>query len=226
MPRKQEYAYQTEGDVFASRLREVMEKRGENQTTLAAKITNQSGVIQRQSISQYMQGQSKPDTVRLTGICKALNVSSDYLLGLADHETPDVDLRKACEYIGLSEDAVMTLRQYLAFESNDLPNQIIGAKCFGEYIKAFDRLQWLNNKIINCVERARAYIQAGKQKEIEADVFDRNSIESETDIAMYKLRKAHWNLINEIVPIETTTKEQVRQCEKSIMDALWQEEEN
>lgn len=147
MPRKQEYAYQTEGDVFASRLREVMEKRGENQTTLAAKITNQSGVIQRQSISQYMQGQSKPDTVRLTGICKALNVSSDYLLGLADHETPDFDQRKACEYTGLSEESmgqIKLMKSYtIAYLSGMLEN-----KKFRSIVASHDDLRKSYNRCV------------------------------------------------------------------------------
>ena len=109
MPRKKEFSYQTEGDIFATRLQEVMKKRGENQTTLAAKITEQSCVIQRQSISQYMQGQSKPDTTRLTAICKALKVSADYLLGLSDTERKSPTLRAAVEYTGLSEAAIVTI---------------------------------------------------------------------------------------------------------------------
>ena len=109
MPRKKELPYQTEGDVFATRLREVMKKRRENQTSLAAKITEQSCVIQRQSISQYMQGQSKPDTTRLAAICKALDVSADYLLGMSDTERKSPTLRAAVEYTGLSEAAIVTI---------------------------------------------------------------------------------------------------------------------
>ena len=79
-----ECASLTEGKVFARRLREVMEKRGENASTLSAKIKReQSFTLHRQSISQYMVGQSNPDTERLTAICKALDVSADYLLGLS-----------------------------------------------------------------------------------------------------------------------------------------------
>lgn len=93
-------------NVFSTRLCEIMEERGENQTTLAAKITEQYGIIQRQSIAQYMKGKCNPDTIRLSAICKALNVSADYLLGLSDYKTTDLDLRTVCEYLSLSESSV------------------------------------------------------------------------------------------------------------------------
>ncbi len=82
MPRKAVPAYETENDVFPKRLKEIMKERGENQTSLAKKITEQYVTIQRQTISLYMNGQSKPDTERLTAIAKVLNISADWLLGL------------------------------------------------------------------------------------------------------------------------------------------------
>lgn len=109
MQRKKELSYQTESKVFASRLRKIMKECGENQTSLAEKIKQQSFVIQRQSISQYMSGQSNPDTDRLTAICKALNVSADFLLGLSDVASPCVTVQEMCRYTGLSETAVAVL---------------------------------------------------------------------------------------------------------------------
>lgn len=103
MPRKKDLPYNTDGDVFATRLREVMEERGVNQTQLSALLLEKYGhAMQRQTISLYMNGQSKPDTERLTLLCKALDVSSDYLLGLSEHETLNADIRAMCEYTGLS----------------------------------------------------------------------------------------------------------------------------
>ena len=76
-------ASETEGKLFAQRLKEAMKGRGLKAATLSAKIkAEQDFTIQRQSISQYIDGQSNPDTERLTAICKALDVSADYLLGL------------------------------------------------------------------------------------------------------------------------------------------------
>lgn len=109
MPRKSDPAYKTESSIFATRLREIMRERGENQTTLADKISAQYVTIQRQTISLYMSGQSRPDTERLTAIAKVLNVSADWLLGL----THDKGVRPtATDDLGLSYDAIMAIKAF------------------------------------------------------------------------------------------------------------------
>lgn len=109
MPRKTEPAYETENGVFPKRLKEIMKERGENQTSLAKKITEQYVTIQRQTISLYMNGQSKPDTERLTAIAKVLDVSADWLLGLSDVQSMDGEVKQVCNYTGLSEDAIKNI---------------------------------------------------------------------------------------------------------------------
>lgn len=104
MPRKKDLAHKTENDIFATRLREIMRARGENQTTLAAK-TN----MQRQTISLYRNGQSKPDTDRLAALAMVLGVSTDWLLGLSDVASPDLDIKAICQKTGLSETAVQNI---------------------------------------------------------------------------------------------------------------------
>lgn len=109
MPRKSDPAYKTESSIFATRLREIMRERGENQTTLADKITAQYVTIQRQTISLYMNGQSKPDTERLTAIAKVLDVSADWLLGLSETKSTSADVQNICKQTGLSEGIVNVL---------------------------------------------------------------------------------------------------------------------
>jgi len=104
MPRKKDLAYNTENRPFATRLRYIMDARGENQTTLAEKTK-----MQRQTISLYMSGQSKPDTDRLTALANALVVSTDWLLGLSDVISPDLEIKEICKKTGLSEKAVYTI---------------------------------------------------------------------------------------------------------------------
>lgn len=94
----------TENDIFASQLRKTMEEKKETQTSLAEKTG-----LQRQTISLYVNGQSKPDTARLTLIAKALDVSADWLLGLTNIQTVDSEIRRVCEYTGLSEKAVQSI---------------------------------------------------------------------------------------------------------------------
>ena len=101
-------ASETEGKMFAQRLKEAMKGRGLKAATLSAKIkAEQDFTIQRQSISQYMDGQSNPDTERLTAICKALDVSADYLLGLK--EDPRIG-HTAMDELHLSQSAVDAIK--------------------------------------------------------------------------------------------------------------------
>ena len=114
MARKDIPAYITENDIFATRLKTVMGVRGINQTQLSAKIQREQGkVLQRQTISQYLSGQSKPDTERLTLLCNALDVSADYLLGISDIQARDTNLQAVCEYTGLSTEAVQNLKEIM-----------------------------------------------------------------------------------------------------------------
>lgn len=107
MARKTRASYVTEKDIFPVRLSGVMKERKETQSSLAQKTG-----VQRQTISLYMLGQSKPDVDRLTAIAKALCVSADYLLGIVDEETTDADIQSVCNYTGLSSDTVKELHSY------------------------------------------------------------------------------------------------------------------
>ena len=112
MPRKKVATYDATQDVFAVRLTGVMESHGITQAKLSDMVRERGGVLQRQTVSMYMNGQSKPDTERLTMICKVLNVSADYLLGLSDAEMPDLKIQALCRMTGLSGEAADNLLQF------------------------------------------------------------------------------------------------------------------
>ena len=65
--------------------------------------------VSRQTVSNWQTGKSVPDIIKLTEIARYFEVSADYLLGISDTESPDVNVRAAAEYTGLSEDAVERL---------------------------------------------------------------------------------------------------------------------
>ena len=113
-------AYFTENDIFAKRLTEIMKERGTDQTKLAEKIKREQGrVLQRQTISQYTRGQSKPDTDRLTMLCKALNISPSYLLGLSDEKDPNEKLQAAYRDIGLNSREIKNIRKIKEYGAID-----------------------------------------------------------------------------------------------------------
>ena len=52
-------------------------------------------------------------------LAKHYGVSSDYLLGLSDVPTTDMELRAVCEYTGLSQAAALSLHELFAEKIND-----------------------------------------------------------------------------------------------------------
>ena len=65
--------------------------------------------VQRQSVSGWMNGNTRPDILSLVEIAKYFNVSTDYLLGLTDYKTDSKATRELCSTLGLSEEAVKIL---------------------------------------------------------------------------------------------------------------------
>lgn len=63
--------------TFAQNLRERMKEKGETQESIAKKVG-----VKRQTISLYQKGISKPDIEVLYRIANALDVTSDWLIGL------------------------------------------------------------------------------------------------------------------------------------------------
>lgn len=66
-------------NVFKERLNEVLEENKLSQNSLAKKISMSQCVV-----NNYCTGKREPSLDVLISICKELNVSADYLLGLTD----------------------------------------------------------------------------------------------------------------------------------------------
>ncbi len=88
------------------------------------KVSSDTG-ISRQSIINYEQAgkdsQARVNRVfefagmsieNLCVLSEHFGVSPEYLLGLAEHRTPSIKMREVCNFIGLSEEAVMHLHHY------------------------------------------------------------------------------------------------------------------
>lgn len=68
---------------LGERLRQARERRGLSQTELSRRIS--TGINQ---VTRYENGQAEPSPVVLKRLASHLEVTSDYLLGLADTPTP------------------------------------------------------------------------------------------------------------------------------------------
>lgn len=67
-------------EEFRKRLKEVLKTNNVNQSELARKLN-----IERQGITNYKNGTSIPSLDTFKNMCKLLDVSADYLLGLEDY---------------------------------------------------------------------------------------------------------------------------------------------
>ena len=86
---------------FEARLRELDSTKPRSLDELAAEF----GAV-RQTVSKWMVGKAIPDIDQLQRMADFYEVSTDYLLGRCDTKSPDVNLKAAVEYTGLTEEAV------------------------------------------------------------------------------------------------------------------------
>lgn len=103
-------------NIFIERFNKIVGKNA-TQEEIAQKINTS-----RQNVGNWLSGKSKPDILMLAQIAKAYNVTADYLIGLADVSTTDIEIRKTCEILHLPEQAVTAIEMlyevdYKTFET-------------------------------------------------------------------------------------------------------------
>ena len=94
-----------EQKITQDRINELYRESGTSLAKMAASVG-----ISPASLQNYTSGERTPDAQGIVKLCKAFNVSADWLLGLSDVKKPDTDLSAVCEYTGLSEKAVDNIR--------------------------------------------------------------------------------------------------------------------
>lgn len=93
--------------VFSERLCQLIEEKGITQNQLAETIGKT-----RQTINGYTLGNTAPDSDTLIELSNYFNVSADYLLGLSNVKTLDVQIKSISDFTGLSDNAVLQLHSY------------------------------------------------------------------------------------------------------------------
>lgn len=92
---------------FGERLGDIMKEKDINGKTLS-KITG----ISTSNISDMLNGKRENPTIKhIIKLSKSLNVSTDYLLGLSDTMSTDLEINNICKKLGLSESAVSNIIQ-------------------------------------------------------------------------------------------------------------------
>ena len=83
--------------------------------------------ISRQTIGQFLLGNTHPDTETLCKLADFFKVSTDYLLGRTDVKSADTTLQDICKYTGLDEKSINILLAYKEIQeytkNKDVPSK-------------------------------------------------------------------------------------------------------
>lgn len=101
--------------TFPTQLRKLIEPKDVTITALAHELK-----VSRQAVSQYQDGSTQPNLQKLAEIAKYFGVSVDWLLGLTDMPTPNMDVRAIANYTHLSDKAIERLNSLTAIEGGDM----------------------------------------------------------------------------------------------------------
>ena len=98
---KQKNESTTGNSTFLIRFRELFNQKCRSQEELGDAIG-----AARSTVATWLDGRTVPNAYMVKAIAEYFSVSADYLLGLSNTVSPDVSLRAAVKYTGLSESAV------------------------------------------------------------------------------------------------------------------------
>lgn len=115
--------------TIGERLKECRKAKKENQEDLA-KLLN----VQRQIISYYETGARTPNIEDLAILAKHFDTTVDYLIGLSDVKSTNIEVKSICDYTGLSEKAINSLHENFA------------DRAFPEYLKQEDIEETMSNR--------------------------------------------------------------------------------
>lgn len=158
--------------AFPRRLENLMKQNNITQQTLADELG-----VSRQSVSYYCNGQSSPDWETIVKIAGYFKVSSDYLLGLSEVDTPKTDIRATADLTGLSQNSVELL---------------MGWRSSSRYVEHLNVLNFFfsDPRFILFIDRVIRYLdKANKLEEVRAKYNATNS---------YILKEASDDIVKEI----------------------------
>ncbi len=203
--------------LFSERLQSIRKSHSEKQNDLAKALG-----MARSSISMYENGIAIPDIDTLIKIASHYRVSADYLLGLDDTTTHDIECIR--EEIGLSEEAIDTLR-YHRHNKDYFEKDFVGLnhliikndnhrllRAIGLYTSTFDLSEEdIDNEAIydwynwnNTINVCPTVVNPEYDNEIHIDEI------SQSDVLYYKVIKALENTLSDISRDKSNKEEMIK----------------
>ena len=155
--------------VFAERFRELRGEKTQDEFALLLDIS-------RPTVYYYENGERLPDALVIQRICERCNVSADWLLGISDVKTVDVETAAISKLIGLDEAAIKKL--HFISHSDELDSwQLLSSE---DFVHLLNKLI-LHENFIGILRGMRGAIkenlrlQKRKAPSRSSDIFDTSS---------------------------------------------------
>jgi len=180
---------------FATRLREIMDN---NPNITQQQVADYLGVT-RQSISQYMNGNSQATADKIILLTQFFNVSADYLLGITDIKTADTSVQSVSHYLGVNDKIVIGIKNNIDMLLSDVDEH----KEFGinesEMLDVFEKivnyddylLEHIIRNILSIVENndLNFYVNTAAFNSYKYARHEQLSVKSEKDINEFLIYK-------------------------------------
>lgn len=141
--------------IIGQRINEALAFRNVKQKELAKELGVKDNVV-----SYWCSGSRVPNVQQIMQISNILNVSADYLTGISEAKTNDIEVKAICDYTGLTEDVIENLHAMLVEEDEENEN-IIDSKFVNNLLSSrrFDEMVLLNRKL-DTLEKSLIYYLA------------------------------------------------------------------
>lgn len=183
---------------IADTIKQLRTNSGYTQNQLAEKLN-----CNRQKIADWERGKSLPAADDLVLLSKTFQVSTDYLLGIAEIKTTDKDVQFVCEYSGLSEKSITLLHEY---ETKVLPpamnfllenwrtswDLIRIHRCFLDYRSSWQEMNYFIDEM-NDYLPDRKTRRDNSQEAINIALFDSDLLNEQTINKMNELYNSYSN---------------------------------
>ncbi|GAA6394905.1 hypothetical protein I4100191B2_23870 [Clostridiales bacterium] len=196
--------------VFQKRFELLRKEHGSNNTDFAEFLK-----MSRQTVGFYLNGDRVPDALNLIKIAEKCNVSADWLLGLTNTRSQDIEIKQICEKIGLEEQVIIQLQGI--YEGRDYEpetiegiNSILSSSIFQLLARDYVRLKRFTEKVTaEYKEHSFGELEDPIHEEGEvitlkgcracdyyrSKIIDQFSIMLDMDIPVYQTTKAYFSLL-------------------------------
>lgn len=177
--------------VFPTRLRTLLDTTQQSGEKITQQELADAVGVTRQAVGQWCIGNTVPDILCLKKIAELFGVSSDYLIGLSNAATTNIEQRTICDDTGLDENALSAI---LNWNSMDIKNHSGNLMLLNFVLQSDDFAM-----LLYLLDDYRTLLIAEK---IFGQAVAKENLYSEDDKAAYILRfKGDKNLYKQLVAV-------------------------